>query len=182
MAILRINATRDGVLSLTGGGDWQPALARAAERLTPGAPVVILVHGYRFTWVAGRDGARPYCPQDRLYRADGPVARQGIWPRLASWPHSLGFTETGAEGLCIGFGWDARRAKLGTLIARGRCDFAEVFGAAAIAGEALARVTGALAAARPGVAPAFLTHSLGARVALAAMGARPDLAHGPSVL
>ncbi|MEM6487789.1 MAG: hypothetical protein AAF677_05875, partial [Pseudomonadota bacterium] len=205
MAIIRLNAARDGSVIVadrcTGGRaaagrrrptppggpgspaerDWRTALDAALAPLPQGALVVLLVHGYRFTWTARR-GRRPFCPQDKLYRLDPPTAPQGVWPRQAAWPASLGFSATASDALCLGFGWDARRPALATLIARRRLDFAEVHEAAAVAGRVLADVLDHIAARRPDLAPGFLAHSLGARVVLAAIAAAPGLHLGPAVL
>lgn len=173
MAVIRINASRDGALVLAGGGDWIAALHDRLATLAPGAPVCILVHGYRFT----PHGARP-CrdPHQRLYRTDPVAPSTARRPPLADWPHALGFSEgDAADGLCIAFGWDGRRQRLRTLLTRGRSDFALVFEGAATAGLALARLGAGVAAARPDLGISLLAHSLGARVALAAMRARPDL-------
>jgi hypothetical protein len=74
-------------LILDAGDPGAPrAAAAAAARLPAGAPVVALLHGYRYA-----PGRRGHCPGESLYAEDG-------WPaRLA-----LG------EALCIGFCWNAR--------------------------------------------------------------------------
>lgn len=61
--------------------------AEAAIRLPRGAPVVALVHGYRYG-----PGIPGLCPRESLYAADG-------------WPGRL---QLGEDALVIGFGWDSR--------------------------------------------------------------------------
>lgn len=197
MAILRINATRDGALvALAGapgreaggpaafGTDWRDALDHAVAPVPPGAPIVVLVHGYRFTSAPRLRGDAPFCPQTCLYSTDPETPLQGAWPRIANWPAGLGFTAEGrgTQGLCIAFGWDARRSALGSILRHGRHDFGEVFHAAEKAGNALSRLLRRIADRRPDLAPGFLTHSLGARVAIAAMAAAPELRLGRAVL
>ncbi|MEL6196660.1 MAG: hypothetical protein AAFT19_02330 [Pseudomonadota bacterium] len=197
MAILRVNATRDGALVALPGSTgrsahahstpdepWTIALDRALAGLLPGATVVVLVHGYRFTWARRRRGDAPFCPQTRLYSTDPETPVQGVWPRAANWPAQLGFTAEGrgTQGLCIAFGWDARRPALHSILRHGRHDFGEVFDAARLAGGALAQVLARIATHRPDLAPSFLTHSLGARVALSAMESAPSLRLGRAVL
>lgn len=183
MAILRINAARDGTLSCPDAeGAWTGVLDRALDAVPPGAPVCLLVHGYRFSFRSIR-GRLLHCAQELLYRPEEVRPTRHRRPPLANWPRRLGFTgDDPAEGLCIGFGWDGRRNPLGALAGFGRNDFALVYEAAATAGGALARLLGRIAERRPDLAPDFLTHSLGARVALSAMAARPDLRLGRAIL
>ncbi|MEL6336638.1 MAG: hypothetical protein AAFQ88_08325 [Pseudomonadota bacterium] len=188
MAILRINATRQGAMiapnAAGGSAPWRQALDAALDALPDQAPVVVLVHGYRFSWATRQNSGAPFCPQTRLYSTDPQTPVQGVWPRAANWPAGLGFTAEGrgTQGLCIAFGWDARRPVLATILRSGRHDFVEVFDAAGAAGEALADVLTHLAARRPDLRPGFMTHSLGARVALAAMAKAPWLALDRAVL
>jgi hypothetical protein len=104
-------------------------------------------------------------------------------PALADWPARLGFTPDGLEdGLCVAFGWDARRNRLESLARHGMNDFALVYRDAETAGRALAEVLGEIAALRPDLAPGILAHSLGARVALGAVRTRPALRLGQVVM
>jgi hypothetical protein len=77
------------------GGDCAArAMMAALARVPRRAPVVALVHGFRFS-----PDIRRHDPHGTLYAAQDP----------AGWPAALGFTADGAQdGLCIGFGWDAR--------------------------------------------------------------------------
>lgn len=183
MAILRVNATRTGqVLSAEGGTGWAAALDAALGQVPPGAPVTVLVHGYRFSWRRA-GGTRETCAQSLLYCADEIAPSARLRPARADWPARLGFTETGrGEGLCIAFGWDARRGRLRSLLMRGANDFSLVYRGAEGAGRGLAQVLGRVAALRPDLRPGLFTHSLGARVALAAVRCRPDLALGRVVM
>lgn len=120
--------------------------------LPPGAPVTILIHGFRY-----RPGHRQSDPGRGLY-ADAPTGRpHGVF----SWPKRLGYTR-GVKGLAVGFGWQAG----GTLWA--------AHAEALAAGTALARLVQDLRRHHDGPVHVF-AHSLGARVALAAL---PHLAPG----
>ncbi|HUF56925.1 MAG TPA: hypothetical protein VMM55_10250 [Thermohalobaculum sp.] len=185
MAVIRINAARTGELMLAGGDpDWRRPIDAALAALPSGAPVTVVVHGYRYAPRAdGRLGG-PHCPHGLLYRADdiGPNPRAKR-PPLSAWPHALGFREDGAAtGLCIAFGWDARRGRGAALIDVGRNDFAAVYADAAIAGRALARIFGLIGRRRPLRLTSAMAHSLGARVVLRAMAERPDAAPGRVLL
>ena len=104
MAILRINASEDGRVFPASGGDWRAELSRIARRIPATAPVVVMLHGLRYSWREGR-GCDPHAT---LYRADVVPESRTTRPPLANWPRQLGFSEhCEADGLCIAFGWDA---------------------------------------------------------------------------
>ncbi len=106
MAILRVCAEEGGRLFKTSGGDWRLRLNRMITNCSPEAPVVILIHGLRYSWRQGR-GCNP---QTTLYLAEPLEEDRRRRPLRANWPHQLGFTENGREdGVCIAFGWDAGR-------------------------------------------------------------------------
>ncbi len=139
------------------------ALARAADRVPEGAPVAILVHGFKF-----RSGDPRCDPHVRLYGAPAPAGAL----RCADWPRALGFASDGvADGLCLGFGWDARADHLPNLARRGSNGFAVAYARAREAGERLGALIAALRARRPDLEVDLLAHSLGARVALIAAAA-----------
>ncbi|SDE35762.1 Alpha/beta hydrolase of unknown function [Paracoccus isoporae] len=143
MAIIPINA----------GQTLPPHLLRRAAALPEGAPVIVMIHGYRFC------PSRPEHDPHRHILGLGPVAPGAR--RMRSWPRALGFAEHGAEGLGLPFGWPAR----GSLRAAYR--------RAAASGADLARSLDLLsqAAQRP---VHLIAHSLGARVAMQALArARP---------
>lgn len=150
MALVRIDS----------GAPVPAELWRRAEALPPDRPVVVMIHGYRFT---------PSVP-DRsphhhiLSLTPDPGARRAL-----SWPAALGFSAEGSEGLGVALGWDS----CGGLRA--------VHGRAAEVGAELAALIDrlALAARRP---VALIGHSLGARVALAALGRAAPGAVGRVVL
>lgn len=140
MAILPVNA-----------GQPLPAglMARAAG-LAPGAPIIVMIHGYRYC------PTDPACDPHRHILSPEP-ARPGA-RRSRSWPSALGFSAEGPEGLGIAFGWPAR----------GRLSAA--YRRAGSAGQELAELIAALS--QVGARPVQLIgHSLGARVALQALAA-----------
>ncbi|HMO07846.1 MAG TPA: alpha/beta hydrolase [Paracoccaceae bacterium] len=126
----------DAVAVIAAGADLSLA-APLPDALPPGAPVTVLVHGYRYA--PGRAGHDPHAT---LFAA-------GAWPRR------LGF-RAAAQGLCLGFGWQAN----GSL----RQAHAEA-GRAAVALAALVRRLRERGAGPVG----FLAHSLGSRVVLSAL-------------
>lgn len=125
-----------------------PALGRIARALPAHAPVVVMIHGYRYS------PAVPRCDPHRHILALDPDPARG---RSLSWPRSLGFGAGGHdEGLAIAFGWEAR-GLLG-----------QAYGRAGDAGRRVAALVSDLAA-QTGRPVAVIGHSLGARVALQAL-------------
>ncbi|MGF1500420.1 MAG: hypothetical protein ACFBSD_01265 [Paracoccaceae bacterium] len=170
MAVIRVNADCGGTLRLADGGPAGPALAAVLQALAPGAPVAVLIHGFRYTW--RRDVCACACPQARLYGTEPVPPSAKRRPDRAAWVHDLGFAGAGPEtGLAIAFGWEARIGR------HGRAGFPEIYARAGVAGRALAEgLAHALIGARgDGPRIDLFSHSLGARVALQAMAARRDL-------
>jgi len=164
MPLLKIDAD-DAVPVLHGAGNpdtvLNSVLDAALAQLPPGAPVVVMIHGFKFA--PGVDGN---CPHRHILSLTPDVG--GV--KAVSWPRHLGFgRDHGPEGLCIAFGWNAR----GTIW--------QAWRQAAQAGVALADLLGRIQARRAGPVD-MLAHSLGARVALAAMGALPAHSIGRAVL
>lgn len=166
MAYFGVTATSAG-LEAAAGGSLADGLARALDGLVPGAPLVILVHGWKF-----HPGIAAADPHRSLY-AFGPSRD----PRVRSWTAGLGIADDNGEtGLAIGFGWPASAPHLSSLLGRGRTGFAEVYHRAEAAGAALATLVACIRALAPGRQVDVLAHSLGARVALSAL---PRLDSGP---
>jgi hypothetical protein len=168
MALLHLTTSTSG-LRLEGPARHGEAdgVVAALEAVRQGAPVVILIHGYMFDpspeeRAAGRD------PHSLLFGM-----RDKGWPRpLVNWPRSLGFSARKAGGgLGIGFGWPAYAAHLATLATQRRNSLAEAYRRAGEAAEMLRELIAALHAIRPDLRFDMLAHSLGARVALGAIGA-----------
>lgn len=171
-------------MTLAGGdGRWRAALDRVVAHLPAGAPVTVLVHGYRYA-PAPRAGAPGSCPHDLLYRTDdiriSPDERR---PGRAAWPRALGYSETGlADGLCVAFGWQGRTDRQTRFFRERPGDFARAYRDAEAAGKALARILGHLGRRLPTGSVGVMAHSLGARVALQAMDRRPDALPGRVLL
>lgn len=137
MAVIRVTADE---------GPSARLLAEAAA-LPPGAPIVAMIHGYRYS------PARPASDPHRHILALDPAPG---CPRAFSWPRGLGFSGTPGEGLALACAWEAR----GSL---GRA-----YGRAGATGAALARLISKVAQ-RAGRPVAIIGHSLGGRVALQAL-------------
>ncbi len=160
MPLLKINADA-GRLALHGPGDLDAALRAATGALPPGAPVVLMIHGFRFS---------PHDPRTDPHRHILSLSPVPGCRKSVSWPRHLGFGRGAAgEGLCIAFGWPAR----GSIWRAWR--------AAAGAGQALAELIARLHRLRRGPAD-LLCHSLGARVALSALPGLPAGSVGRAVL
>lgn len=147
MALVRVNVDGNSLAC------DMAALQAALRALPPGAPVVVMLHGYRFA-----PGIPGSCPHDHILSLrPAPGSR-----RVRSWPRHLGLGGHEA-GLAVAFGWPA----LGTIW--GAYDRAGAAGAA-LAG--LITLIRRIDASRPVDA---IAHSLGARVVLQAL---PRLAPG----
>lgn len=139
-------------IDLDGAGRPDPQMAQhLAARLRahpPEAPVIVMIHGYKFS---------PRDPRHNPHRHILSLAPDRPGPRVRSWPQALGAADTGPRApLCIALGWEAR----GSLWQAGQ--------RAGAAGRGLAGLLGGL----PGGAERpvhLLAHSLGARVGLSAL-------------
>lgn len=126
-------------------------LARKLSVLPPGAPVVVMIHGWRYS---------PECPQDCPHGSImslNPARNPG---RVVSWPRLLGLD--GTSGLGIALGWSAK------------CDPWRAHWRAARNGAALAEIVD-LVHDLSGRPVQIIAHSMGARLALAAL---PLIARG----
>ncbi|MBV0913987.1 lipase family protein [Anianabacter salinae] len=160
MPLLRVNAQSDRP-ALHGDGNLDGTLAAALAALPPGAPVVVMIHGFKFS---------PFRHETSPHRHILSMApRRACWKAL-SWPRHLGFGRgDGHEGLAIALGWD------------GSGDIWQAWHRAGIAGAALARLLRMIACHRAGPVD-IMAHSLGARVALTALSASGAGAVGRVVL
>lgn len=182
MAVIRINAAEDGGLTLPGGDPgWTAPLDRALRSVPPRAPIVFVIHGYRYA--PNSDGTSGFCPHGLLYRSDDvhlcPRVKR---PPLAAWPRALGFSEDGNDGICIAFGWQGRVDRRSQWLKEGPGDFATVYHRARAAGEGLARILAFIARRHSPKRIGIMAHSLGGRVVMQAMEARPDALPGRILL
>ncbi len=131
MAVIQLNAEQG----------MTPDLQRAARALPDGAPILVMLHGYRYS------PAHPAHDPHRHILSPVPLRH------TTSWPCALGLDGDPDHGLAIGFGWEAR----GTLRA--------AYDRAGAAGQVLADILSQLAqlSGRP---VGLIGHSLGGRVAL----------------
>jgi hypothetical protein len=120
-------------------------LARKLALLPPAAPVVAMIHGWRYA-----PGFAPDCPHGSILSLDPPPEDR----RAVSWPRHLGLD--GTSGLGIALGWNS---KCGPWRADRRA------GQTGAALAEIARTVHALSG-RP---LQVIAHSMGARVALAAL-------------
>ena len=73
-----------------------PALRDAARRLPAGAPVLVMLHGYR------------YSPAHPAHDPHRHILSPQAGPGGISWPQQLGFQGDPSEGLALACGWEAR--------------------------------------------------------------------------
>ncbi|WP_068116314.1 alpha/beta fold hydrolase [Tropicimonas marinistellae] len=159
MPLCRINVIGDTLAAPEG---VTADIATALSRTRPGAPVVVLIHGYRFS--PRDEHASPHTHILSLSPA------HDSWKAL-SWPRQLGLgSGEPDEPLCIALGWEAR----GSLW--------QAYGRAAETGRALARIVSGIRLIRQGQPVDVLAHSLGCRVALSALRHLPAGAMGRAVL
>ena len=171
MAVHALSLTR-GTIHAPSAPDlpFEMALADWVRRTPIGAPITILVHGYKFSPNQPKRDPHGliFAPQTRHHR-----------PKFTSWPEGLGFTDEPRSGLCIGFGWPAADSDHpGPRLSA----FERVYAGAAAAGRALARVIAAIADLAPDRPVDLFAHSLGARVALQALARAPEQSVGQVVL
>ena len=140
--------------------DLKSKLAETICRIPKDAPIVIMIHGYRYhPKVTGAN------PHDLLFSE---LPRSTAYP-CKSWPVGLGFRTSGFEdGLAIGFAWEGLPAPASTRVASLN-KFARVYAQAACAGEQLAQLLGWIEEIAPGKTVDFIAHSLGARVVFCAL-------------
>lgn len=141
MALVTVNARADGL------DCDDTALSAALAALPVDAPVVVMIHGYRFM-----PGLPGHCPHEHILSLH---PTPGV-PRAVSWPQELGLGADEA-GLAIAFGWPSRGA------------LRDCYARAALAGAQLAGLIARLRRMAPDRPVDVIAHSLGARVALSAL-------------
>lgn len=146
MAVIHVLCGPDDPMPFDTTQSLPHAMGRALA-LTRG-PVTVMIHGYRYRPGAGED-----CPHGALFNPAGtlaPVRRQ-------SWARKLGFDAP--DRLGIGFGWN------------GLATLQQAFSQAGKAGRPLAGLVRLLRRLAPDRQVQLIGHSMGARVALAALPA-----------
>ncbi len=150
MALIQVNVHKAALVPAdAAAGPVEAQLAAGLAGLPPGAPVVVMIHGFRFSPRADR-----HSPHRHILALDPAPG----CARALSWPRHLGFGRgEAAEGLAIALGWEAR----GTIW--------QAWRSAARAGAGLAALVTLLRRLDPHRPVDLVAHSLGARVALAAL-------------
>jgi hypothetical protein len=120
-------------------------LSRKLAALPAEAPIVVMVHGWRYAPGIARD-----CPHGSILSLDPPPQDR----RVVSWPRHLGLD--GKAGLGIALGWNAK------------CDPWRAHLRAGQAGTALAEIAQTVHSLS-GRGVQVIAHSMGTRVALAAL-------------
>ncbi|MDP3961083.1 MAG: hypothetical protein Q8Q26_13670 [Pseudorhodobacter sp.] len=144
MSFAIVNAVESQPVA-AGAQSLDAMLDTALADLPPDAPVLVMAHGYRYS------PSHKACDPHRL------ILAQGCRSPAAAWPRRMGFGRGNAgEGLGIAFGWEAGGSLWRAYAEAGR------------AGRALATLIARIRAHHPGRV-GILAHSLGARVALAAL-------------
>ncbi|KAJ54205.1 hypothetical protein ACMU_03725 [Actibacterium mucosum KCTC 23349] len=151
MPLVKINAVGTSIVSPTGVAP-EPLLHRAIADSPRHTPIVIMVHGFKFS--PRRKGRNPH----NHILSPAPESRDR---KAISWPRHLGFTGKPGEGVALAFGWQADG------------DIWRAYDTAQNAGVALADLCILLQEMAPHRPIHFFAHSLGARVALAALRALP---------
>ena len=146
MPMLRITVTQKGAQVHGATDAVYPALKRGL--CDDHGPVTVLIHGYKYL-----PGHPVHCPHGSIF-SRAPRSRD---PKILSWPKHLGLQGQSGEGLCVSFGWTAR----GTIW--------EAHQQAERAGMVLAGVLAEIRRLAPRRPVHVVAHSLGARVALAAI-------------
>lgn len=131
-------------------------LAQRLLDLPKDAPLLLMVHGYKFSPLIPR-----YNPHETIFARD---VSNPTW-KVRSWPHQMGLGDFhNKDGLAIGFAWDARS----------RNWFAgpslrEVYERAGNEGAHLAHVINLIAQLDPTRKVDVIAHSMGARVILSSL-------------
>lgn len=139
------------------------ALCRALATAHRGAPLLFLLHGYRYDphGALGDPKRDPHQAVLRPERAPPPRAPRSTPP---SWPAALGFEGGFENGLAIGLGW----ASLPSQAERGigaRHPVAWAYRAAAQTAQCVADILRRAAVLRPDLPIDIYAHSFGARIA-----------------
>ncbi|PKP84958.1 MAG: hypothetical protein CVT80_05290 [Alphaproteobacteria bacterium HGW-Alphaproteobacteria-2] len=164
---IEVNARGGALLPVANGRALRGRLAEALGAVPAQAPVVVMVHGYKYS---------PFAPETDPHRQVYAL-RPGVdcW-KVRSWPRGLGFSGAGgAEGFCIGFGWHATAPRLAS-------GLAEVHRRSTVAAAALTELLVLIDDLAPGRAVDLFAHSLGGRVTLAALAGAPVPLRGRAVL
>ena len=94
MPLLSVNAIGANVSPAVPGTPLGEQLAASLASLPAGAPIVVMIHGFRFCPHLPKTN-----PHSHILALD---PRTDCWKAI-SWPRHLGFGRSEDEGLCIGF-------------------------------------------------------------------------------
>ena len=135
--------------------DLRLHLAQALRHVPKHAPIVIMIHGYKY------HPAYPANDPHKLLYSSDPETHSS---NSTSWPLGLGFQKlTHEDGLAIGFAWEGKPST--KILPKPRLSsFAHVYAQANRAGSHLGRLIDWIGELSPGRKIDIIAHSLGARV------------------
>ena len=160
------------------------AVPARTSNLAPGAPVVVMVHGFLFD---PRQAVAPKprdtdTPHGRLYHFEVEDEREEQRHHTTSWPLHLGFTTgdmTGNEGFAVAFGWHSQPGFASSLITHFQNFYARAYDYAGETAWVLVHTLDRLSRLLPDHPIDLFCHSLGSRVVVRALQMackyRPDL-------
>ncbi len=171
MTVLKVTLRQGRLTCDDGKRPLGSALADRLDALPKGAPLAILIHGFKY-----HPDLPSRSPHSSLF-SDAPDPAN--W-KVRSWTIGLGFeTNDPNAGLAICLGWPARSPQHWGGFGTG---FARAYDLATTAAEALSGMLEDIAALRPDLTIDIFAHSLGARVALIGAAHTPAARIGRMIL
>ena len=159
MPLVRINILNGNIAQ---ADQTLAGLRNHVQALPKGAPVILMVHGYKFSPVTpGRD------PHDHILS----LAPSSTSWKAMSWPAALGVgAGAGVEPLCLAIGWEARSTPW------------RAYATAGQVGRVLGDLVNTIHDTRRDLRIGALAHSMGARVVLSALSQSRPGAMGRAIL
>lgn len=153
---------------------FERAVPARTSDLRPGAPVVVMVHGFLFDprQAVGDDPKESDNPHGRLYHFVEGDEGEEQRHHTSSWPLHLGFSlddVTGSQGFAIAFGWHSQPGFASSLINHFQNFYARAYDYAGQTAWVLVHVLDRLSQVLPGHPIDLFCHSLGSRVVVRAL-------------